>query len=311
MGGRRGASVGDAAVTPRLAAAALALALAAAAAFAQPPGFAPLPDGALSVAETSGVDAELCQDHALDPTFAATQIPPGVRLLSAGELAVRDAALRDALAKRPALAGDAIGSLCFQRVQRFTVDGVLANPEGPTPMAFWWVRVAPTDGGAVDPRMRGSRGFVQLRSWYAREGVDRARILAADPQAEFVDLSVVPIDPQHWSVALAIGDTAIRGDVRGRGERRAIPRSGPAAMTVRSGRPKAAFFTVFVYFGHHERPASASWQAEGGSPLARALGDRERWLGLEPVFQDGWQARSGLYRTEVRTSDQTGAPPAP
>lgn len=297
-------------MSPRAFAAA-ALGLGAAAAFAQALDFAPLPDGALSVSETSGVEVELCQDHALDPADAAPLLPAGVRLVSAGELAVRDAALREALAKRPALAGDAIGSLCFQRVRRFAVDGALANPDGPTPMAFWWVRVAPTAGDRADPRMRGSRGFVQLRSWYAREGVDRARVLATDPQAEFVDLSVVPIDPQHWSVALAIGDTAIRGDVRGRGERRAIPRSGPAAMTVRSGRPKAAFFTVFVYFGHHERPASAKWRAEGESPLARALRDRERWLGLEPVLQDGWQARSGLYRTQDRTTDQTGAPPAP
>lgn len=288
----------------------LALAVAATA-LAQATDNVALPVGALSIAEAKGVEVELCQEHALEPGYAEPLLPPGVRLLTASELAVRETALRDALAAHPALADDAIASLCFQRVARFEVDGVLANPSGPTPMAFWRVHVDSDAAESHDARMRGERDYVQLRSWYAREGIDRARVLAADPQAEFVDLSVIPIDPRRWSVALAIGRTEIRGEVRGRAERKPMPRSGPAAMTVRSGRPKAAFFTVFVRFGPHGRRATASWRAQGESPLARALADRERLLGLEPLYLEDWEARSGLYRTEVRKSDQTGAPPAP
>jgi len=54
--------------------------------------------------------------------------------------------------------------------------------------------------------------------------------------------------------------------------------------------------TVFTYFGHHHQGATGSWQATGAGVFSSALALPGEAQVFGTFFQDGWQARSGLYR---------------
>lgn len=269
-----------------------------------PDGFAAAPDygklgpGALSETEMSGVQCELCREHLFDPAKAPTRLPSGYRLVSAGEYAKGDSAVAALVARDPRLASYAVGSLCFMLADTFRVDGVLAHAGGPTPMAFWWAHAEPTPEVVADSRIQGRTEWLQLRSWYSTRGTDRVRIRTTDPMAEFVDLRVRRLGPNQWRLRLPLDGEVVHAHVRGTGERRKRNTTGPGFMTVPFTGEHADRFTVFTYFGHHHQPASGEWSGKGHGVFTSAFGLPGEASAFATFYQDGWQARSGLYRFE-------------
>ena len=260
-----------------------------------------LPDGAIVVAETSGIGAEICRDLLLNPAHIQQRMPTGYRLLTASELAADDPGIDQLLRDAPAtpdggnaLAGFAVGSLCFVSVGTAVVDGVRVHGPGPTPQAFLWARAE----GPRDPRMLGKVQWVQLASWYSSDVIDRDLILASDPTAEFVDLQMSLTGPNTWSMRLSLPNERVTAEVTGSGER--IPRKSPQPgfMSVALSGPGADRFQVFTYFGHHHQDAQGSWRAEGTGPFTEALAIEARRPVLGIYMQDGWQALYGVYRFE-------------
>ena len=260
-----------------------------------------LPDGAIVTAEATGIGAEICHDLLLDPARIRQRLPDGYRLLTARELAADDPGI-DQLLRDPTaaarggkdLAAFAAGSLCFLSVGNAIIDGVRVHGPGPTPQAFLWARAE----GPRDPRMLGKVQWVQLASWYSTDVLDRDRVLASDPTAEFVDLQMSLTAPNTWSMRLSLPTERVTAEVTGNGQR--IPRKAPQPgyMSVALSGPGADRFQVFTYFGHHHQDARGTWRAEGTGLFAEAFAIE----GPEPVLgtymQDGWQALNGVYRFE-------------
>jgi hypothetical protein len=255
-----------------------------------------LPAGAESVSEQSGVHAEICRDHLLDPSLANVRLPDGYRFATAAELAAKDEALATLLSRSPRYGSHAVGSLCFMLAEAFVVDDVRAHDAGPTPMAFSWARVTPSSDTAADPRMKGRISWVQLGSWYSDRGTDRARIRHTDPMAQFVELRVHEVAPDRWSLHMALPDGVVRADVRVNGPRVRRNAPQPGFMTVLFSGDSADAFTVFTYFGHHHREAAGRWTASGRNAFATAFRIDGEADAFGTFFQDGWQARGGLYR---------------
>jgi hypothetical protein len=264
---------------------------------AAPVTYGALPDGASSIAEAAGIGAEICRDLLLNPLQVPQRLPANYRLLTAREIAGDDAGVERLLRERaaatgdPGLAGYAVGSLCFVAVGNAVVDGVRVHGPGPTPQAFLWVRVE----GPRDPRMRGKVQWAQLTSWYSPDVLDRARILASDPTAEFVGLRIDPTGPNQWSMELALPTERLTATVTGSGRR--TPRSAPQPgfMSVVLSGDSADRFQVFTYFGHHHQDSSGSWRAQGSGLFTSALSIPGEDAALGTYMQDGWQARYGLY----------------
>ncbi len=259
-----------------------------------------LPDGAISTAETTGIGAEICRDLLLNPAHIPQALPAGYRLLTAREIALEDSSigrlLRDekSAAGGPQLAAYAVGSLCFLSVGSAIVDGVRVHGPGPTPQAFLWARAE----GPRDPRMLGKVQWVQLASWYARDGMDRARVLASDPTAEFVDIKMDRSGPNRWSMQLNLPAERVTADVTGSGQR--LPREAPqpAFMSVALSGASANRFQVFTYFGHHHQESHGVWRAVGTGLFSSALAIPGEQAALGTYMQDGWQARFGVYSFE-------------
>ncbi|MEO8384268.1 MAG: hypothetical protein ABI583_03425, partial [Betaproteobacteria bacterium] len=259
---------------------------------------------AVSVAELTEVQAEICRDHLLDPSGVKVRLPAGYRLAMASEIAGKDQKLASLIARDARYSSYAIGSLCFMSTGSFVVDGARAHSPGLTPMAFWWVRVMPSKDTKTDPRMKGRLDWLQLASWYSHEGTDRARIIAADPMAQFVDLVVNRVQKDNWRVRMALASGVIDVDVRVSGPHIKRNAPQPGFMTVLFSGDSADYFTVFTYFGHQHRNAEGIWQANGSGVFADAFkipGEAETF---DTFFQDGWQARSGLYRLEGKDAQQ-------
>ena len=258
-----------------------------------------LPDGAIVIAEATGIGAEICHDLLLDPARVRQKLPDGYRLLTARELAVDDPGI-DQLLRDPAASGDkdlagiAVGSLCFLSVGNAIIDGVRVHGPGPTPQAFLWARAE----GPRAPRRLGKVQWVQLASWYSTDVLDRKLVLASDPTAEFVDLQMSLTGPNIWSMRLSLPTERVTAEVTGNGQR--IPRKAPQPgfMSVALSGPGADRFQVFTYFGHHHQDARGIWRAEGTGLFTEAFAIE----GPEPVLgtymQDGWQALNGVYRFE-------------
>ena len=268
---------------------------------APPVTYGALPEGAIVIAEATGIGAEICHDLLLDPARVRQKLPDGYRLLTARELAADDPGIDQLLRDQATiarggkeLAGFAVGSLCFLSVGNAVIDGVRVHGPGPTPQAFLWARAE----GPRDPRMLGKVEWVQLASWYSTDVLDRNLVLASDPTAEFVDLQMSLTGPNAWSMRLSLPTERVTAEVTGNGQR--IPRKAPQPgyMSVALSGPGADRFQVFTYFGHHHQDARGTWRAEGTGLFAEAFAIE----GPEPVLgtymQDGWQALNGVYRFE-------------
>jgi hypothetical protein len=255
-----------------------------------------LADGAASVSEQSGVQAEICRDHLFDPSSLRVRLPLGYRVMAATELASQDENLAALIKRDPRYGSYAFGSLCFVLADSFLVDGVRAHGRSPIPMAFWWARIAPTDSVKTDPRMKGRVSWVQLGSWYSSSGTDQARIRRNDPMATFVELRVEEVGKDLWRMELALPDGTVRADVRVNGPRVVRKATGPGFMTVLFSGENVEEFTVYTYFGHHHRDAAGVWSATGGHALNEAFRIDGETEVFKTLFQDGWQARAGLYR---------------
>lgn len=259
--------------------------------------YGPLPDGASSTGEVSGVGAEICRDLLLNPLRIRQDLPADYRLLTAREVATEDPRInqflgdQDPVARGASLSEYAVGSLCFLSVGNSVVDGVRVHGPGPTPQAFLWARAE----GPRDPRMLGKVQWVQLASWYSRNVRDQARIVASDPTAEFVELQMDLIGPNRWAMQLALPTERVMADVTGSGQRAPRKAPQPGFMSVVLSGSSADRFQVFTYFGHHNQDAHGAWRAEGTGLFSSALGIPGEQAALGTYMQDGWQARFGLY----------------
>lgn len=260
------------------------------------PAYGELRPGAVSAAEQSGVQCEVCRDHLFDPRAIAVRLPDGYRLVPASEYAREDSSVAALISKHPRSSGFAVGSLCFMSVDTFLVDGVRVHGEGATPMAFWWARAEPAPGTQPALAMQGTTRWVQLGSWYSAKGTDRARIRRTDPMAEFVDVQVTRKGPYEWRMRLPLRGEVVHAEVRGDGVR--VPRrsSGPGFMTVPFTGESAHLFTVFTYFGHHHQEAEGVWRASGRGVFRSAFELPGEGDVFGTFYQDGWQAKSALYR---------------
>lgn len=255
-----------------------------------------LADGAASVSEQSGVQAEICRDHLFDASTLQVRLPGGYRIMAATELASQDENLAALIKRDPRYGSYAFGSLCFVLADSFVVDGVRAHGSGPIPMAFWWARIAPTDSVKTDPRMKGRVNWVQLGSWYSGSGTDQARIRRNDPMAKFVELRVEEVGKDLWRMEMALPDGTVRADVRVNGPRVVRKATGPGFMTVLCSGENVEEFMVYTYFGHHHRHAAGVWSATGRHAFNAAFRIGGETEVFKTLFQDGWQARAGLYR---------------
>lgn len=261
---------------------------------AEGPTYGALAPGALSLSEQSQVKAEICRDHLVAPSDANARLPAGYRLFRAHELAKDDPKLAALIASMPAFGDHVMGSLCFMLVGRFEIDGARAIPESePSPMAFWWARAERT--GQADPRMQGKSEWVQLASWYADKGTDRALIRRTDPMAEFVPITVAETKPGVWRARLEHAGEAVEAAVEVSGEPRKRKSREPGFMTVPSSGEHARYFTVFSYFGHHHQEANGTWTASGGGVFTNAFRIPGEAAAFGTYFQSRWQARAALY----------------
>lgn len=258
--------------------------------------FGELADGAVSISEQSGVRAEICRDHLVDASAVTMRLPAGYRLAAAADLAAKDEALATLIAKNARYASHAVGSLCFLLADSFVVDGVRAHGDGPVAMAFWWARVAPIGDADSDARMKGRLDWVQLGSWYSHVGTDRVRIRHTDPMAQFVELHVREVAPDRWRMRMALPGGDVSADVSTSGPRIRRKAPQPGFMTVLFSGESADEFTVFTYFGHHHREAKGAWRASGRGVFADAFRIPGEAEAFGTFFQEGWQARGGLYR---------------
>lgn len=255
------------------------------------PSHRPLPPGALSVSDMSQVHAEICRDHLFDPSRVSKQLPPGYRFISAADHAQEDPLVAGLLKTHPKYARYAVGSLCFLSVGAFTVDGTPITAAGSTSMAFWWARAE----GPRDARMQGKAEWVQIGSWYSRDITERAKVIATDPMAEFVEIRVDQLQPNAWRLRLALHDEVIEGSVQCTGELTQRRSSGTSFMSVPLSGAGAGSFWVISYFGHHHKKAQGDWRSAGTGVFSEAFQMPDGAKLFPTLFQSGWSARSGLY----------------
>lgn len=263
-------------------------------AFAAEAAYGHLPPGALSTNEVSDVAAEICRDHLFDPSLISTRLPTGYRLVPAAEYAKEDPGVANLIKGKSEYQAYAVGSLCFMSVGLFVSDGARINPATRTPMAFWWVRAT----GPRDARMQGKVDWLQLASWYSQDTALRARVIASDPMAQFVDLNMTQTEPGLWRMRLALANEVVEAEVRGSGDRKKRDAPQPGFMSVPFTGESAGRFWVITYFGHHHQAATGEWRAKGTGVFSRALSIPGESAVFKSFFQDGWSALSGVYKTE-------------
>lgn len=260
--------------------------------------FAALPEGMISTSEMEGVAAEICRDHLFDPGVAKIALPAGYRLVRAAEAAQANPALAALIRDDPRLGDYGQGSLCFLSAARFVVDDVSVHAGEPVPAAFWWA-------SAKGPRhadMRGSVAWVQLGSWYSSGTPHRTAILKTDPMAKFVDLDVRQAAPDRWHLRLALPGEQVTAEVRSTGQPTRSKAAGPGYMSVPMSGESAGHFTVFTFFGHQQRSAQGTWRAAGTGVFHDAFAIPGESTVFGTIFQQGWSAKSGLYRFGDRPS---------
>lgn len=253
-----------------------------------------LPSGALSTNEVTDVYAEICRDHLFNPKLVRARLPKGYRLIPAAEYAKEDPSVAELIESKKSYRNYAVGSLCFMSVGSFVVDGVRVHSAAPTPMAFWWVHAS----GPRDSRMQGKVDWLQLASWYSSDIIDRAHVVASDPMARFVELSVTETEPGLWRLRMALENEVIDAEVRTSGPRKQRSAPQPGFMSVPFTGNSAGKFWVITYYGHHHQSAHGEWHAKGSGVFSKALNIPGESAVFETFFQDGWSALSGLYKSE-------------
>jgi hypothetical protein len=261
--------------------------------------FGELPDIPLSRTITSGVSAEICQQHLIAANVRTRSLPAGYRLETVADRAETSKRFREVLLERPAYATYGFGSLCFLEAESVVVNGIPVHAPGLLLSAFWWAAVVPTDSApARDPKVRGTIRYAQLASWYSVEVVDRAHITASDPMAEYATIEITSLGHRHWRVALSLPDGKVEGEIRGKGDRTKMYSGSEARfMTVPSTGEYAKYFTVYSYYGHYGESASGEWSSSGEAPVALAAKHTGAALGLHTEIQDSWQSLSGVYQS--------------
>jgi hypothetical protein len=249
-----------------------------------------LPAGAISSSEMSGVKAEICRDHLVDPASVALRLPDGFRLRTAEEFASKDPTLASLLQLNPAAKDYAVGSLCFLLASKFVVDGVPLR--SPKPMAFWWVAAS----GPTQANMQGKANWIQIGSWYSKGNQRFGGIRQTDPMAEFTNIVVKQVSPNAWRLSLMLPTETVTATVRTTSPSTASKNRQPAFMSVLLSGDSAGQFIVFRYQGHHHRQAEASWSASGSGAFSTAFALPNENASFETIFQERWTAQSGLYR---------------
>ena len=67
-------------------------------------------------------------------------------------------------------------------------------------------------------------------------------------------------------------------------------------MSVPMSGDSAQYFSVFTYAGHRIRNAKGNWRATGAGTFTAAFAIPNEASAFETLFEEGWTARSGLYR---------------
>jgi len=88
----------------------------------------------------------------------------------------------------------------------------------------------------------------------------------------------------------------VEGEVRLSGAPTKMNRPQPGYNTVPFTGDSAAYFMVFTYFGHQHQPAKGEWRAQGSGIFTNVLTKPGEDLAFGTVFENGWQARFGLYQ---------------
>lgn len=261
--------------------------------------FGELPDTPLSRTITSGVRAEICQQHLIPASVRTRSLPAGYRLQTVVDRAATSKHFQNLLLQRPEYAPHGFGSLCFLEAESLVVNGKPVRPSGLLRSAFWWAAIVPTDGAPPgDSRVRGTIRYAQLASWYAT-GVDRALVTASDPMAEYANVEVINLGHRHWRVALSLPDGKVEGEIRGGGDRTKLHTGSEARfMSVVSTGDYAKYFTVYSYYGHYGESAFGEWSSSGEAPVALAAKLTGATLWLPTEIQDSWQALSGVYQSD-------------
>ena len=258
--------------------------------------FGELPPNPLTRWELAGVQAEICNEHLIEPSLVVGKVPSGFRFVTVAEHAKNDDKAAKILQAHPEHANYTFGILCFVKLDSLEIEGVRANTKGSTAFAFWW---APTVTTALfDKRARGDMTWIQLASWYPRSGINRAKILAIDPQAEFTSLKMVSTEARVWQIRLKMRQAEIKGSFRVHGDRKEMTYPLPQFSTVPLKTAETTYFSVFTYFGHHSQDLEGEWRAKGRHALARAIADSDRSSLTHAQSQDGWRAHAGIYKVE-------------
>jgi hypothetical protein len=256
------------------------------------PNLGTLPQGALSVYDTSGVSAEICRDHLFDAASLHIKLPAGFRFRSAGEIAASDPALAELVRLNPAVKGYALGSLCFLSMRTFIVDDKPVLTSGELPAAFWWAAAE----GPSHPDMRGKTQYVQIGSWYSKDIGHARQILRADPMAQFTRIVVEQVSPDAWHLSLVLPSETVEADIRTTSPSTARKSNGPGYMSVPMSGASADYFSVYTYAGHRIREAKGNWRATGKGIFSASFALPGEASFLETLFEEGWTSRSGLYR---------------
>jgi hypothetical protein len=261
-------------------------------AHAADPALGTLPPNSLSTSDTSGVDAEICRDHLFDPSSLSLDLPAGYRLRTAEEVSATDPALAEWLSQHPSAKRFAVGSLCFMSFRTFIIDGKPLRGSRDKAAAFWWAAAE----GPLHADMRGKARWVQLRSWYSRSLDHKRAIRRTDPMAQFTDIEIAHAAADDWHLRLVLPNETVEADIHTTSP--SVPRksSGPGYMSVPMSGKSMEYFSVFTYAGHHSRDAQGEWRAAGTGVFSSALALPNEASVLGTVFQEGWTARSGLYR---------------
>lgn len=263
-------------------------------ALAATPTLGTLPSDALSISDTTGVSAEICRDHLFDPSSLSLVLPASYRLRTAEEASASDPALADWLSRNPVAKRFAVGSLCFMSFNTFVIDGKPVGGRGDKVAAFWWAAAE----GPLHADMRGKARWVQLGSWYSKSLGHARRVRRTDPMAQFTNIEIAHPSADTWRLRLTLPTETVEADIRTTSP--SVPRksSGPGYMSVPMSGESANYFSVFTYAGHHSRDAQGEWRATGTGVFSAAFALPNEATVLGTVFQEGWTARSGLYRFE-------------